>query len=153
MVKTSPLFLIWSYLPIWCNLQAILFTHLFDTIQRVFFRSQADSKASDPGTMVAKRPGSITTDSIQHARGRDSRTVHRRGSSDDEAAAKPMSRRVPGSPPGSTMRTSGTERRGNSDRGARCGEMKHDKCAWRIRGVCFPRICSSVWSRRFRRLD
>lgn len=81
--------------------------------------------------MLAKRPGSITTDPIQQARGRDSRTVHRRGSSDDEAAAKPMSRRVPGYPPGYTMRASGTERRGNLDREARCGEMKHEKCGCR----------------------
>lgn len=70
---------------------------------------------SDSAATTAKRPSAITTDSF---RSREKESAMRgRGSSDDEAAAKPMCRRPPGSPPG--YGRAGTERRGSFDAGAR----------------------------------
>lgn len=74
-----------------------------------------DAKASDSGATTARRPSLSSVDSFR-TRGRDA-SRRGRGSSDDEAAAKPFARRKTGSP---ESRAAGTERRENSDTGSRC---------------------------------
>lgn len=77
-------------------------------------RSRADAKATDSTT--ARRPSVSSTESFR-VRGRDS-SRRGRGSSDDEAAAKPIARRTTGSPTG--YGRAGIERRGSFDAGTRC---------------------------------
>lgn len=89
--------------------------------------SRADAKATDSTT--ARRPSVSSTDSFR-MRGRDS-ARRGRGSSDDEAAAKPMARRTTGSPTG--YGRAGIGRRGSFDAGTRCVDGGPSTVACRLK--------------------